>query len=197
MLIGLIENAGKSILATDPDTLEALAEMEGQVIAFEIRQLDKTIYLRPMTDGIEVELASDLKANVSFSAKPEVFLRLAKDGLDSADYAPGELEINGDALLGQKFAKALSNINIDWEELLSQHIGDVSARLVSKELQNIFNWTNKQSSLAQQDLSDFLFDRAQLLANPDDVSAFMAEVDTLVSQAERFAAKLKKFEDSL
>lgn len=197
MLIGLIESAGKNILATDPDTLAALAEMSGQVIAFEIRQLDRTLYLRPMADGIEVELDSDLVANVTFSAKPEVFIRLAKDGLNSAEYAPGELEINGDALLGQKFAKALSNIDIDWEELLSQHIGDVSARLVSKELQNIFNWTNKQGSLAQQNLSDFLFNRAQLLAKPDDITTFMAEVDTLASQAERFAAKLKKFEDNL
>ncbi|MBT5559004.1 MAG: hypothetical protein HOJ88_03855, partial [Proteobacteria bacterium] len=139
MLLGLIETAGKNVLATDPDCLSALSAMSGQVIAFEIQQLEKTLYLRPVEDGIEIELDSDIKANVTFSAKPDVFLRLAKDGLENAEYAPGELEISGDALLGQKFAKTLSNIDIDWEELLSQHIGDVSARLVNKELQVIFN----------------------------------------------------------
>ena len=197
MLIGLIENAGKSILATDPDTLSALANLSGQVIAFEIRQLDKTLYLRPVADGIEVEFDSDIDANVTFSARPDVFLRLAKDGLENAEYAPGELEISGDALLGQQFAKTLSNIDVDWEELLSQHVGDVSARLVSKELQNIFAWANKQNSRAQRDLTDILFSRAELLAKPEDVTTFLADVDTLVSQVERFTAKLDKFEDSL
>jgi ubiquinone biosynthesis accessory factor UbiJ len=197
MLIGLLENAGKSVLATDPDTLSALSELSGQVIAFEMRQLNKTLYLRPVADGIEIEFDSDLEANVTFSAKPDVFFRLTKDGLENAEYAPGELEISGDALLGQRFAKTLSSIDIDWEELLSQHIGDVPARLVSKEIQSIFNWVNKLSSQTQQGLTEALINRTELLAKPDDVIAYLAEVDNLESQTERFEAKLRKFEDSL
>lgn len=197
MLLGLIENAGKSVLATDPDALSALAEMSGQVIAFEIRQLERTLYLRPVADGIEVEFDSDIKANVTFSAKPSVFIRLAKDGLASAEYAPGELEINGDALLGQNFAKALNNIDIDWEELLSQHIGDVPARLVGKELQNIFNWSKQLSSQIKQGFIENIIDQNDLLAKPNELNDFLTEVDSLVSQVERFSAKLKKLEESL
>ncbi|MBT5031888.1 MAG: hypothetical protein HOM55_06285 [Proteobacteria bacterium] len=197
MLIGLIENAGKNVLATDPETLASLAELSGQIVAVEFRQLDKTLYLRPVADGIELELDTDLKANVTFSASPSVFLRVARNGLDTAEYAPGELEIRGDAILGQKFAKALSNIDTDWEELLSQQIGDVPARLISKELQKLFQWASKQKDVAQKDAAEFLLQRAQIGAQTQDVDRFIAAVDSLASQAERFAAKLAKLESRL
>ena len=197
MFIGLIENAGKSILATDPDALASLAELSGQIIAVEFRQLDKTLYLRPVEDGIELEFGSDLQANVTFSASPSVFLRIARDGLDETEYAPGELEIRGDAMLGQKFAKALSSLDIDWEELLSQTIGDVPARLISKELQKLFKWASEQATLAQQDVAGFLVNRTQVAAQKPDVHRFIAEVDSLASSVERFAAKLAKFETRL
>jgi ubiquinone biosynthesis protein UbiJ len=121
-----------------------------------------------------------------------VFLRIAAEGLDDADYKPGELDIHGDALFAQKFARALSELDIDWEELLAQRVGDIPARFIGRNVNEGLQWAKYAQGKLKQVVSDFLTGSGNLAARKSEVTGFVEQVDDLRSDVARLEARISK-----
>lgn len=195
MLLSLLEQAVNRVLEVDPESLERLAELDGRRIALVVHQIEKTLVLCPGADGIRVEPGPGQDADVTLIASPPVIARIAAQGLKDVSYTPGELEIQGDALLAQKFAHILGGLNIDWEELLSQQTGDIPARFISRQVAQALAWTQETHAVMKQNLSEYLLEEARIIASHEDVDEFLGEVDNLRADVDRLAARLARFRE--
>ncbi len=192
MLKDLINTAGQRLLEQDPQNHDKLEKLAGKAIAFEIKKLDKTLYFSPTTEALNVGLQAPEIIDVTIRPKPSTLLKIARDGIDNAELSSGELEIDGDAITGQRFAKLLSELDIDWEELFAQQIGDVSARLLFDGLQRLRSWGQETQSTVKQNISEFLVEEAKLAASKTAIDTYLDDVDALRNDVARLAARIRQ-----
>ncbi len=192
MLKDLINTAGQRLLEQDPQNHDKLEKLAGKAIAFEIKKLDKTLYFSPTTEALNVGLQAPEIIDVTIRAKPSTLLKIARDGIDNAELSSGELEIDGDAITGQRFAKLLSELDIDWEELFAQQIGDVSARLLFDGLQRLRSWGQETQSTVKQNISEFLVEEAKQAASKTAIDTYLDDVDALRNDVARLAARVRQ-----
>jgi ubiquinone biosynthesis protein UbiJ len=197
MLLSLLENAGNRVFEIDPDSLERVAELEGRTIALEVRHLGKRFVLRPGRHGISLESGTRVTADVTLIAAPSVFARIAAQGLDDVVYTPGELEIQGDALLAQRFARILGDLDIDWEELLAQQTGDIPARFISRQVGAALSWAQETRQVMKQNMAEYLVEEARIVASSREVDKFLGDVDNLRADINRLEARLVKIRQAL
>lgn len=196
MLSALFETASKTVFATDPDTLEKLARLAGKRIAVNIKKVDLTFYVLIETDHIAFISATD-DIDVRLKAKPSTLLKIARDGMEDAELDKGELEIEGDAIIGQRFASMLNSLDIDWEELLAQRVGDVPARIAFDFLTKAQQWQADAKTTIQKNLNEFLVEEAQIVSHASQVDHFVQAVDMIRNDTARLQARLAKIEKTV
>lgn len=197
MLLGLIETFGNEALQFGPQTKEKLAKLEGKTMAIEIQTFNRTWYFTSVKEGIELAEYCDDDPDVTLKTTVGAFLKIARDGIDEAELEPGELEISGDAIVGQRFAKIISNIDIDWEEFIADKLGDSSARLMSLA-RNQVNELIEQGPEGIKSMLAKVFEnvagQAQTNASSDSqsVNELNIKVSNLEAQIQELKAKLEQ-----
>lgn len=192
MLSGILENVSRKILASDPVTQTKLVKIAGKTIAIELLKINQCVYLSVKPDYIDIHFDAPEQVDVRLIAKPSTLLKITKDGLENAKLESGELVIEGDAIVGQQFARLMNELDIDWEELFSELIGDIPARALFSVFEkiNVLQQNSRQSM--QQNLSDYLIEESGLFAHPNQIEDFINAVDELRNDVSRFEARLSQ-----
>jgi len=107
MLLQLLELASNRALEFDPDTRERLKKLEGRSLCLHITTLSQSVSLTPQASGLELSSQIPDQVDVTLKASIPALIKLGRDGLDEVELEPGELEIIGDPLVGQRFAQIL------------------------------------------------------------------------------------------
>ena len=200
LLKEIINQASQKILAPtlqdDPATQEKLSKLSGKVIAFHLKKIDQTFYFLPSEKGLAIANDTPEKIDVTIRAKPSTVLKIARDGMDDADLEAGELEIEGDAITGQRFAALLNELNIDWEELLSQRIGDVPAHILSSGLSKLMAWDKDTHATMKQNMGEYLIEEARLAASQVAVEKYLDQVDELRNDVARLSARIAQLQNT-
>jgi ubiquinone biosynthesis protein UbiJ len=192
VLAGVLETAINRYLALWPDAPRRLSDLEGKVIALQIRGLGETLYLSAGGVGLQVrEMRPDV-VDVTISGTPLALLR-AQTMADRTSAALGrEVEISGDAELAQRLRDILSLPEIDWEEQLSHAVGDVLAHQAGNAARGLRNWTADAAFTLGQDLTEYLQEEARLVARRDEVEAYVSAVDELRMDVDRLELRVQR-----
>ena len=117
--------------------------------------------------------------------------------MDDAELESGELEINGDPIVGQRFARILSQLDIDWEGLLAQRLGETPAVLISGGFGKAKEIAKESKGLFSKHLSNLLTNEMGLVAAKSDIELFLDDVDTLRADADRLQARIQRIQKSI
>ena len=131
MLLELLELAGNSAMAHDPESRTRLTRLHGKTMVLYIRPLNQSIAVTPSREGLEFSAQIPDKFDVKLSATVAAMIKISRDGMDDAELQPGELEIVGDPIIGQRFAQVISGLDIEWQALLAEHLGETPAQLIT------------------------------------------------------------------
>lgn len=124
---------------------------------------------------------------------PSLLLRLlAKD-----EAANRQINIEGDTHLAAELAKVLSNIRWDYEDDISNLIGDIPANKIGTFARDTANSVKETGINLAEMLSEYWQEEMPLIAKKRHVEQFNAEVDTLGSDVARFEKKLAKLTKSI
>jgi len=195
MLKALLETSSRKVLATDPNTLAKLEKLTGKVIALNLQKINQIIYIPIHEDALTIEFAKPDNIDVSLIAKPSTLLKIAHQGIEEASLSDGELVIEGDAIVGQRFASLLNELDIDWEELFSELIGDVPARTLFSFLEQAKTWHSQSSQVMKQNVGNYLNEESGLFAHRYELNEFGENVTNLnntISQLENRLTALSK-----
>ena len=196
MLLNLIELAINGALEFDPRAQRDLAKLHGKTMTLEIKPIPQKISICPMPHGLEFSNASGV-TDVTLSATIGALVKIGRDGLDDAELDSGELEINGDPIVGQRFARILSQLDIDWEGLLAQRIGETPAVLISGGLGRAKEIAQESKTLFSKHISNLLTNEMGLVASKSDIEPFLDDVDTLRADADRLQARIQRIQKNI
>jgi ubiquinone biosynthesis protein UbiJ len=108
-----------------------------------------------------------------------------------------ELSLSGDLQVAQQFSQLLKETDIDWEEHLSEYIGDgLAHKVVSRfrHFSTIFDSKNQEFSRI---ITEFAQDEARLTPHPVEVKAFHSKISQTRAEADRLAARVASLSDKV
>ena len=183
-------------LECDPERCDELKKIDGKIIALKFKEPDITLKLQ--VDGsslLEVEdaaISPDVELLLSLKTLPNYLL-----GVDrNQQIKSGDIEIIGDTHVASIFHNVLSEVEIDWEELLAARVGDTMAAQIGLGAQKIKGFMRTVRDNMQMDTRDYLQDNLQVAVTQSEVDTFVQEVDTLRADVDRLEARLKRLESS-
>jgi ubiquinone biosynthesis protein UbiJ len=192
-----LERAVQACLELDPGAVEVLQPMAGKLIALRLRPLPKDLYLCPTDRGVQflTEIHGG-SPDTRISGTPLAFVRMGLGGDAQPLLFGGEVMIEGDAELARQFQEFFGRLQLDWQGLLAQQIGDEPAFLCFETLRAGKSWVLDSSTTFHLNLKEFLQQEVRLLPARVEADSFMNQVDRLRADAERLEARIRRLQDS-
>ena len=194
MLIELFEIACNHALEHDPITLQNLQKLQGKSMTLTVKTINQSITVCPCPEGVELSRDIPEDVDVVLTASPSAMLKISRDGMEDADLQPGELEISGDPIIGQRFAKIISELDINWQDLLAEQIGDSPARVITLAAEQTLDMAQQSRVQIHSRLIHFIKEELGVTADQNEVDSFLDDVDTLRADTERLKARLRRLQ---
>ncbi len=182
------------VLKRDPATLEKFSSLQGKVIAFELNELDLTLYLFPHNEGVQVQYLYEGQADTTLQGNPLAFINMSL-GDSSESFFSGEVRIKGDIELGQHFKRILDQLDLDWEEWLSDYTGDLVAFKAGSLIRNLNSWGKDTLKILKLDTSEYLQDEGQLTPHPEEIEDFANNISLLRDHTARLEARILRLQN--
>ncbi|MSP86164.1 MAG: hypothetical protein EXR38_04010 [Methylotenera sp.] len=127
-------------------------------------------------------------ADASITISPSLALRLiARD-----EAAKLQLVIEGDTHLAAELAKVLANMRWDYEDDISNIVGDISANKIGNFARDTTKSVKQASINLAEMLSEYWQEEMPLISKKRHIEEFNTQVDTLRADSARFEKKLAK-----
>jgi len=123
-LLTAIESAINRVLALDPHSLNAVCELQGQVIELQLDGLNTRFFALILEHSIELSRFHDETPDTTFSGSPMALLSMLKNPDALFD---GSVTITGNLSNARKLKSVMANLDVDWEERLAGLVGDTPA----------------------------------------------------------------------
>ncbi|WP_424947359.1 ubiquinone biosynthesis accessory factor UbiJ [Candidatus Spongiihabitans sp.] len=182
------------LLSVDPDSKEKLAELDGKVLCIEITMPRITLFLVPANGEMEILRQCNAEADVTLTGSAMAFAKLGTAGTGSGVLSDGRVTMQGDADTGQAFQKILSQLDMDWEELLARHIGDTPARKAGNVARNFGRWASQSLDLSRHNAGEFLQEEARVLVTNLAMQRFQDSVDKLRADTDRLEQRIMRLQ---
>ncbi len=197
MLLELLELASNKTLEHDPQTVERLKRLQGKTMTLTIKSLGQSISVTPFPEGLEFSHEAPDQVDVTLSATLGAMVKISRDGMDNADLEPGELEIAGDPIVGQRFAAVISQLNINWEALLAEQIGESPAKVVTYAAGQAKEFADESRSKFKEFVSTLIKEDMQLVADKQEVENYLDSVDMIRADVDRLGARLERIKAAI
>ncbi|MEW5011429.1 MAG: SCP2 sterol-binding domain-containing protein [Cycloclasticus sp.] len=189
-LVKPLQIALNRYLDYDPEVPKQLLAMQGKVVELHFRSLELSLYI--LINATDLDICDDYDGAVdtTISGSP---IALAMMGLQSSSVSSlfsGEVTIVGDTELGSRFQALLDNVEVDWEEPLSQLSGDVIAQQVGGLLRGVAGWLEESTNTNALNVSEYLREEQAMLPSKFEEERFKREVDELRLAVDRLEAKV-------
>jgi len=190
LIIATFETAFNQYLSLDPEALPKFEAMEGKIIAVDIQGINQSLYLFPSADGMMVMSDFDGEADTRLAGSPVALAKLSLLKNTAPVLFSGEVVISGDTRLGRQFKKILSQVDIDWEEILSQYTGDMVAHKAGNMVREFSSWFNRGKQSMYMDAGDYLTEESLMSPSKAEINRFIADVDKLREGVDRLQARI-------
>ena len=105
MLLDLLELASNRTLDYDPATRERLAKLQGKTMVLTIKPMNQSLAVTPQKEGLEFDRQLPERADVTLRVTLNALVKIGREGIDDAELEAGDMEMEGDPIVGQRFAK--------------------------------------------------------------------------------------------
>ncbi len=192
LITAAFETAINQYLSLDPEALQKFSDMEGKIIAIDIQGVNQSLYLFPGEDGLMIMSDYDGEADTRLQGTPVALAKLSALKNAAPVLFSGEVIISGDTRLGSQFKKILSQINIDWEEILSKYTGDMVAHKAGNMASEFSSWLQRGKQSMYMDIGEYLTEESLLSPGKAEINRFIKDVDKLREGTDRLQIKINK-----
>ncbi len=191
-LLAAAEISGNRLLDFDQQALEACQELQGSCIAIDITDLDFQLYCHPGGWGIRLSReAPTREIDASISGRLMALVNLAIEDDKVSTSIREAVRFDGNVALAQKLQKILSELDIDWEEALSRHTGDIAAFQIHQQMRSFGKWFRQSTDSLLQTSSEYLREEARLSPTQVEFDRFQSELSLLKNDVARTEARLQ------
>ncbi|SCZ65029.1 ubiquinone biosynthesis accessory factor UbiJ [Thiohalomonas denitrificans] len=188
-----LERAVNAVIALDPETRRRLSRLEGRVIAIELQGTGLSLFAAPGKGGLRLMGHYDSTPDTTLRGTPLALMRMGAGGTTEGLFA-GDVQIDGDVEVGQRFKHILDTMEIDWEEHLSRLTGDIVAHQVGNVFRSLAAWRRTASDTLARDTGEYIQEELQMVPGRREVDHFMDQVDTIRTDVDRLEARIRRIQ---
>ncbi len=181
----VLEQGLNRLLEMDAETAARLEELAGRVIAVEVTSTPVAFRLVPEAGALRLHADGPREPDVTIRGRPLELLR------HMAARGGGHIEIAGDVEVAQRLQQILSRLEPDWEEALSQWVGDLAARKVCRGADALRAFGREVRQSLSFSASEYLRYERRVLVDRPAADRFVHDVDDLRDDAERLRARVQ------
>ena len=191
-----LESSINQLLKQDPATLEKFAALQGKVIAFELTDLELTLYLFPHNEGVQIKYLYEAEADTTLQGSALAFVNMSI-GDATESFFSGDIRIKGEIELGQHFKRILDQLDLDWEEWLSSFSGDLFAHKAGDFIRSFNAWGKNAFNTLELDAREYIQDEGQLTPHSAELDEFSNNISQLRNDTARIEARLARIQKHL
>ena len=196
-LITDLETIINQLLIFDKESLVALSSFKGIVVAVDVQNTSSIFYITITESGVsltnEFELIPDIIVRGSSFELYEYLISIN----NSQEFQTGKLEVAGDISVAQKIQSIVKNLDIDWEDYISNWIGDSLTHKLGRAVKNSINLLHSVNKNIKYNLSDYLRYETECLIDRNEQDEFSQSVDVLRDDAERLKLRINRIVESI
>jgi ubiquinone biosynthesis protein UbiJ len=201
MLTSTLENVLNRGLPRSPRAQQLCADLAGRRVAIEIvPALTGGSHVLVESTGVSLKLSvmragtlggtpEGAPPDATISGGPLSLLALSGPAPEAV-LQRGDVRIDGDAELAQKFRELALLLRPDFEEELSLVLGDVPAHQLGRFARAAFGWTQKAAATTVRNVAEYLGHERRDLVPRSEAEQFLQGVDTLREDVDRLAARI-------
>jgi ubiquinone biosynthesis protein UbiJ len=176
-----------------PRARELLAALEGRSLNVNVKFTPWSAAARASGGRLLLAKKADAAADVNISGTPLSLLALSRE-VPADVIRRGDVRLDGDGEVAERFQELLALLRPDLEEELAQIIGDVPAHGVASLVGKVMGYGRSVARTQVQNVGEYLAHESGDLVPRAEASAFMTGVDALREQADRLAARVATLE---
>ena len=178
----LVERVLNAWLATDPQGARSLSELEGLVVGLEVTTLSLELFFLPQAGRVQIVTKAPREPHTRIRGGLFDLIKLG-----AGKQSPGsgaQLVIEGDVAAGHAFQHILKAGDFDWEELLAQRVGDVTAHELARGVRAGGRWMVRSFDSMNVVVGEYLQEEVRLVPGKGELQEFIAGVDGLRDKIE-------------
>ncbi|WP_163133761.1 SCP2 domain-containing protein [Agarivorans sp. Alg241-V36] len=185
-----VEALSNQVLALDENSSGRRSQLAGKVLAIKISPLPCFYFV---ISEQQLDVLNQYEAEADCSLSMSLFT-LAE--LKQADKIPSlikqdKLQLEGDIKLAQQFADLFLQLDPDFEEKLSQRIGDVAAYQVMSKSRMVAQALNSLVKTTPEKLNEIASEEWQLLVGQLEYQSWQQQVQALSADLEKLSSRIE------
>ncbi|TKB46291.1 ubiquinone biosynthesis accessory factor UbiJ [Thalassotalea mangrovi] len=196
LLCGALEKVINSTLSLDPKQATALQQMDQQALTLQLQELPFAMAFM-VSQGQVLVMATRIEHSCYLATDISTLPKLTKPELLPELIKVGAIEIEGDIQQAQRFAQLGQSLDIDWQQQLAQHLGDVPTHYLTKIMQKVRQKARFAKRQVEQDASEYLLYEQPVLVNQAVTDDFNRQVSTLAADTDKLEQRLNQLKQSL
>lgn len=189
-ILASVEKIINAALAYDPATRIALAKLEPQILAVALTAPALSIFIAPRADGIHLLGHCEDTVTTQVQGSIPALITLLKS--DSINLKDSGVEMMGNTHFLAALQQILKRLDIDWEEMLTQVVGDIAGHQAAELIRSKLRWAGDRASNIQRLASEFLSEELKVLPSKAELAFFNRQVDEIQLDVERLAARFEQ-----
>jgi len=191
-LLGLAEIGGNRLLSLDQQVVDLCSELQGYCIEIHITDLDINIFCHPGSWGMRLSLDAPAKpVDATISGRLMALLSLAMQEDKISTSIQEGVSINGNATVAQQTQKIFTELDIDWEEVLSHYTGDILAYRIHQQARSAGDWLRQSVISLSQTTSEYLREEIRVSPTQVEFERFQQQATVLKQGVERAEVRLR------
>lgn len=157
-----------------------------QSFLFGVKSNDSTGHINHQV----IVLSSQQPTSVQLKGSALSLIKLAFYQDKNTLFKSQEIQISGDSVRIQQIQAFMLSLNLDWEGLLANFIGDIPAHFLGSSVRSSMNWGKKLSQALVRDLEEFVKFELRLFPNKSQAKKQFLAIDKLYQATESIEKRL-------
>lgn len=191
----IIEDIINQTLLLDPKTVKRLKGLNKKHVKVEIKDLNMTLPFELFFDakGVHISAVHSKRYDVTIQGPTTAYLCLA---FTKNVHKAGKLGLTfeGDEDVGKAVQMLFTDLDIDWEELLSKVTGDTIAHKMGLFFKDIKKINQDIFKSFRENVTDYIQEEKRLIPTLLEVEYFYKDIEILRDDVERVSARIDLLE---
>ena len=177
-------------LEYDPSSRIALSQLAPHVLAIQVTAPEFKVFVVPDEKGIR--LLGNYEGEITTQLQGSLFALISLVKSERLNLKETNVELIGNTSFISELQKIFKNIDIDWEEMLSQVFGDIIGHQGAEIVRSKLSWSKDRVNNIQRLTSEFLTEELRVLPSSPELNFFNSQVDELKLGVDRAQARIEQ-----